>query len=167
MMRSLLFVMLVACRPSTPAPWSPVAATEEVAIADGIVARVAPDGHVDVTLHVTVAETTAAGTVRLAASLDAALRSPHLRLARARAYLVLAHQLVEPQPRQAYEAAHQAFEAIGVVIDSRFPPEHTDWRETNAKLQLETDAAGAAREMMTIARRRMIRYVRLWHPAAE
>jgi hypothetical protein len=166
--RAIVLVLAVAaCNGQPPAPWSPTNNAESVRVVDRVVYRVMPDARIEITLSVTMDDTWAPGSVRVAGTLDSAPASPHVRLARARAYLALSDAFRAARPKLAFEAAHRAFDEIGIVVDSRFRDGHSDWRVTNAKLLLDTDPTKAAREMAIIAKHRVVRYVRLWHREAD
>lgn len=98
----IALVLAIGC--SAPA-WHPAAHTDEIALAGTVVARGEADATVSVTTLVTLDDHTAPGTVRLrGVPVASALTSPHVRLARARAWQALSEMLAAT-PDRAYEAA--------------------------------------------------------------
>jgi hypothetical protein len=95
-MRSLaLLVVIAAC--GSPR-WKPAPGFGAVVVTDDRVLRVEADGSVSASVTVALDADRAVGTVRLVgATLERAASSPHLALARARGWQVLAKRLDAPE----------------------------------------------------------------------
>ncbi len=159
---ALVFLLVATGCHQRPVPWSPVAASEQVLAVGDVVYRVEPDNSIVVHVAVTLEGVSAPGSARLLrVSLEAAQRSPHLKLARGRAWYALAHKL-RAQPPLAFEAARRGFEEIGLVIEVGVN-EHTDWRMHNAETALQTDPPRAVEMITFVLKRRLFRYTRRWH----
>ncbi len=103
MMRAaLIAIALAACGSHE---WKPPENVDHIEVKSGLVARIEPDATISVTALVTLDGQTAAGAVRLrSGDMQTALASPHVRLARARAWPALAEMLAAT-PERASEAA--------------------------------------------------------------
>ncbi len=95
-------MLIVACGTHE---WRPPPHVDQISVANDLIARVEADSSVSVTAIVTYDGQTAAGAVRFRqGDLQSALASPHVRLARARAWQALA-EMMKATPDRSYEAA--------------------------------------------------------------
>jgi hypothetical protein len=149
--------------------WRPVAESERVWFIEDLLVRVEPDGAVSVTVQEERSDARGVGTVRLArVTPEDAARSPHVRLARARALYALAERLVS-DPSASYEVALRGVEVLGTFM----LPGVVD--ETQTKIWLAADVrerdpsrvAEAARMVRDALRTRLRLYTRRWHAEAE
>ncbi len=105
----MLWLGTAACGPSE---WRPPSDADRIAIADELIARVEPDATISVTASVELDGRHAPGAVRLRhGQLATALTSPHVRLARARAWQALAVML-QNTPDQSFAALEQAYKQL-------------------------------------------------------
>ena len=114
---------LAACSGPTPhRGWHPSPITGTLALDADVIARGELDGTVTVLARVSVPDHPATfGFVRLARTdLAAALRSPHVVLARARGFQALSYALWE-DPIAEYTAAHLGFTALPACVASPLP----------------------------------------------
>lgn len=155
-MRLLIVAMLVAC--SSPARWKPPELAETTRIQDDLLVRYEPDNTISVTARVAIGSVSASGHVFLrAGDLATAATSPHVRLARARAWQTLAARLVV-DPASSFEAAKKGSDELANVGGS-----DGSAAAKRAELARTSNMPVAAREMAVALRQQLRGYVTKFH----
>jgi hypothetical protein len=137
-------------------------------VIDGdLVVRGEADGTTIVLVTVTLGERSAVGHVRVRAPVDAAARSRHLQLARARAWQVLATTLASVDEDLAFDAARRGVRALDGCCAHRNILDDTGMYAKHAELQFrQGDRAPALTRMISVLRSRLYIYVRVHRPHA-
>lgn len=156
-MRLLVIAMLAAC--STPASWRGPDNAETVRIQGDLIVRAEGDNTISVTARVAIGAVEASGHVFLrTGDLATAATSPHVRLARARAWQTLAARLVV-DPASSFEAAKKGSDELANVRGS----DGNDAAKRAELARANNNMPEAAREMTAALRSYLRGYVTKFH----
>jgi hypothetical protein len=143
--------------------WQPAPSFGELVVSGDAIVRGEADGSTSVALTIVLDQDHAVGTVRLVDTpIAEASRSPHLALARARGWQVLAKRL-EATPERAFEAARRGVAEIESCCsgDARMYA-----KAAEAQFADPTQRAAALGQMQTVLENLVEAYVRRHHASA-
>lgn len=161
-MRALLCLAIVACSQPARAPRA-----DQIVMVDDKTFHVRAGGDVEVTVTRAFGDTRGSGSVTLVrADLDGARRSPHLRVAGARAWLDIAKTLTG-RPQLAYQAAHRGIDELGTEYARRGLVDDTGNFVLMARTEIDSNPPHAASLVLRVLATRIRLYLQRHHPRVQ